>query len=184
VNQSDSKGLAWNPESVMHLKAPAAAARAHEELLAYWTSLKVGQSLPGRADLNPEQIKRHLPLVSLIDVMAGGYRLRLAGTGLFSVYGGEITGRSLAEVYAPDLLAYWKLELHKIVQDAKPAMGLHDLSWLGRPELSLLWLRLPLSSNGKDVDMILGYDAVVNRAAQGLSGNGDAQILSSGIRAA
>jgi hypothetical protein len=32
--------------------------------------------------------------------------------------------------------------------------------------------------------MILGYDAVVNRAAQGLSGNGDAQILSSGIRAA
>ena len=27
--------------------------------------------------------------------------------------------------------------------------------------MSILWLRLPLATNGKDVDMILGYDAVV-----------------------
>jgi hypothetical protein len=36
--------------------------------------------------------------------------------------------------------------------------------------MSILWLRLPLASNGKDVDMILGYDAVVG--AQVESGSG------------
>ena len=168
----------------MHLKAPAAAAKAHEELLAYWTSLKAGRGLPSRADLNPVQIKRHLPLISLIDVAHGDYRLRLAGTGLFSVYGGEITGRALDEGYAPDLLTYWQAELAKIVEAAKPAVGLHDLAWRGQPDLSLLWLRLPLSSNGKDVDMILGYDAVVSMAVQGMVGAGEGESLSSGIRAA
>ena len=40
--------------------------------------------------------------------------------------------------------------------------------------MTVLWLRLPLASNGRDVDMILGYDAPV-----GLSGD-----QFSGIRAA
>ena len=30
--------------------------------------------------------------------------------------------------------------------------------------MSLLWLRLPLAGNGRDVDMILGYDVLVGGA--------------------
>ena len=41
--------------------------------------------------------------------------------------------------------------------------------------MSLLWLRLPLASNGVDVDMILGYDALVG---------GQAESAITGIRAA
>ena len=166
----------------MQLKAPAAAARAHEELFAYWSSLRSDGGLPGRADLNPELIKRHLPLISLIEVNpSGDYRLRLAGTGLFSIYGGEITGRDLSQVYTPAMLDYWCTELGKVVQDRQPGVGLHDLSWRGVDDMSLLWLRLPLASNGKDVDMILGYDAVVRVSGQGVS-NSDG--VASGIRAA
>jgi hypothetical protein len=54
-------------------------------------------------------------------------------------------------------------------------VGVHSLAWKGSPHMSILWLRLPLASNGKDVDMILGYDALVGAMA------GDQQ---SGIRAA
>jgi hypothetical protein len=36
--------------------------------------------------------------------------------------------------------------------------------------MSILWLRLPLATNGYDVDMILGYDAVVGMAGESLSG--------------
>jgi hypothetical protein len=38
--------------------------------------------------------------------------------------------------------------------------------------MSILWLRLPLAGNGADVDMILGYDAVigVQGEAGGLTG--------------
>ena len=143
--------------------APAAAIRAHEELFAYWASLRQGARLPARLDIDPGGIKRLLPGVSLIDVRRDpmDYRLRLAGTGLYSVYGGEITGRTLAEVYNSAAADYWRGELGKVVADRRPGVGVHSLAWRGAAHLSVLWLRLPLAANGSDVDMILGYDAVV-----------------------
>ena len=50
-------------------------------------------------------------------------------------------------------------------------MGVHNFAWRGAPHLSVLWLRLPLASNGRDVDMILGYDAPLGpQAEHGYSG--------------
>ena len=48
----------------------------------------------------------------------------------------------------------------------KPMVGVHNLSWRGAGHLSILWLRLPLATDGKDVDMILGYDAVVGHGGE------------------
>jgi hypothetical protein len=145
----------------------ASAVRAHEEILGYWRSRRDRGRLPGRAQIDPEHIKRHLPTISLIDVRATDgvalrdYRLRLAGTGLYGVYGGEITGKRLSEVYAADAAIYWRTELDKVVESRSPGVGLHSLEWRGVPHLSILWLRLPLAGDGDRVDMILGYDVVV-----------------------
>jgi hypothetical protein len=148
------------------LSASATAARAHQEMFAYWASLRRGASLPARIDLHPAGIKRMLPTVSLIDVKRDpeglvDYRLRLAGTGLYSVYGREITGKTLNDVYNTAATEYWRRELDKVVHERRPGVGVHSLAWKGSPHMSILWLRLPLASNGRDVDMILGYDAVV-----------------------
>lgn len=146
--------------------APGAAVRAHEELFAYWASLRQGARLPGRAHLDPAPIKRLLPTVSLIDVGqdahgAAEFRMRLAGTGLYGVYGREITGRRLSEIYNTAAAEYWRQELGKVVSEKRPAVGVHSLAWRGASHLSILWLRLPLASDGEQVDMILGFDAVV-----------------------
>lgn len=156
--------------------ASAAAARAHEELYAYWAQLRTGGRLPGREDIHPDDFKRLLPTISLIDVQRDpmDFRLRLAGTGLYGVYGREITGRRLSEVYNVPASDYWRGELTKVVEGRRPAVGLHNLAWRGAAHISILWLRLPLASNGEDVDMILGYDAVVGMQAH----------VASGIRAA
>ena len=153
------------------LSASATAARAHQELFAYWASLRRGASLPARMDVHPTSMKRLLPTVSLIDVVGAprDYRLRLAGTGLYGVYGREITGRLISDVYNTAAVEYWRKELDKVVDERRPGVGVHSLAWRGAPHTSILWLRLPLASNGKDVDMILGYDAVVG-AAEGVSG--------------
>lgn len=152
--------------------ASAAAARAHEELFAYWASLRRGAKLPGRRDIAPGDFKRLLPTVSLIDVHRDplDFRLRLAGTGLYGVYGREITGRGLNEVYNSAAADYWRQELTKVVEERRPAVGVHNLSWRGASHLSILWQRLPLASNGRDVDMILGYDAVVGVQGEAISG--------------
>jgi hypothetical protein len=160
--------------------APGAAVRAHEELFAYWASLRDGARLPGRRHLDPAPIKRLLPTVSLIDVIAeplgeapAEFRMRLAGTALYGVYGREITGKRLCDIYNTAAADYWRVELGKVVSEKRPAVGVHSLAWRGASHLSILWLRLPLASDGDQVDMILGFDAVV--------GMSQAQ---SGIRAA
>jgi hypothetical protein len=166
---------------VGEMGAPATAVRAHEEVFAYWASMRAGPKLPCRAQLDPDHIKRHLPTVSLIDVVtdkATGkrtYRQRLAGTGLYSVYGREITGQPLETVYTPQAAQYWREELDKVAEKGRPGVGFHNLAWRGQSHMSLLWLRLPLASNGVDVDMILGYDALVGGQTEGAM---------SGIRAA
>jgi len=153
---------------------PGAAVRAHEELFAYWTSLREGARLPGRRHLDPAGIKRLLPTISLIDVdEPGEFRMRLAGTGLYGVYGREITGKRLSDIYNSSATDYWRTELGKVVAERRPAVGVHNLAWRGASHLSILWLRLPLASDGKDVDMILGLDAVIGMTQ-----------MQSGIRAA
>jgi hypothetical protein len=159
------------------MNGPATAARAHEEIFAYWASCRRGAQLPARASIHPAHFKRHLPTISLIDVFGEprDYRLRLAGTGLYSVYGREITGRTLSEVYNSAAADYWRAELDKVVEQRRPGVGVHNFDWRGAGHLSVLWLRLPLASDGVNVDMILGYDAPLGTVREGVS---------SGIRAA
>lgn len=156
----------------MQVGTPVSAVRAHEEMFAYWASRRQGGRLPGRAAIHPQHFKRHLPTISLIDVFGAprDYRLRLAGTGLYGVYGREITGRRLEDVCAAPAAAYWRAELDKIVESRRPGVGLHSLAWRGAPHLSILWLRMPLASNGSDVDMILGYDVVVGQQSETATG--------------
>ncbi len=159
------------------LAAPASAVRFHEELFAYWSSCREAGRLPARAHLDPCQFKRHLPTVSLIDVRdePRDYRLRLAGTGLYGVYGREITGKRLQDVYNDEAAAYWRCELDKVVEEARPSVGIHSMAWRGAAHMSIFWIRLPLATDGERVDMILGYDAPI--------GLGAAELFS-GIRAA
>ena len=156
----------------MQLGAPATAMRELQELLAYWGNLRLGSRLPRREDINPCGFKRLLPTISLIDVRPWprDYSLRLAGTGLYTVYGGEITGKRLTDVYSAPAADYWRKELDAVVEARRPQVGQHSLAWRGAGHMNLLWLRLPLSSNGSDVDMILGYDAVVGVANDTFSG--------------
>ena len=157
------------------LATPDAAARAHQEIFSYWAALRRGGSLPARADIDPARLKKLLPTVTLTDVVGAplDYRVRLAGTGLYPVYGGEITGRGLRDIYSREAAGYWRTELDKVVRLRRPGVGCHNLAWRGAPGSSLIWMRLPLSSDGERVDMILGYDALIGVDA-----------VTSGIRAA
>jgi hypothetical protein len=173
VIRYESNWLLGHLHMAAQIGAPAAAVRAHEELFAYWASLKDGARLPGRRHLDPGGIKRLLPTVSLIDVVGDDFRMRLAGTALYGVYGREITGKNLHDIYNTAAADYWRVELGKVVAERRPAVGVHSLAWRGASHLSILWLRLPLASDGDAVDMILGFDAVVGMTQ-----------MHSGIRAA
>lgn len=75
-----------------------------DQVLAYWESRRRGESLPRRDDIRPQEIKRALPHLVLLDLIPDeeavhGFRLmtRLIGTHV-AQYFGEITGQDIAEM--------------------------------------------------------------------------------------
>ncbi len=155
----------------VQIGGPAAAGRAHQELFAYWQSARAQGRLPRRKDIDPSGFRRLLPWISLIDVMPPpqDYRVRLAGTALYGLFGHEITGRRLGEIYPQAAAENWRRELGGVVERRRPAVGYHTLAWRGGANMTVLWLRLPLIDETGKVEMILGYDAAVGLAGDGRS---------------
>lgn len=81
-----------------------AEAIAEPELRAlyhYWSEKRGTRAYPSRADIQPEEIKRLLPYVLLLDVLDGGRHLRFRLVGTDAASGIDPTGKLLHEA-APE----------------------------------------------------------------------------------
>ena len=80
---------------------PADADTRLHRFLAHWTSLAGGRPYPSRADLDPVAIPDLLPLVFLVDVVAGpplDFAYRLLGSDVVANTPRSYTGRRLSEI--------------------------------------------------------------------------------------
>lgn len=130
------------------------------ELFDYWLEISGNRAVPARADFNPIRVPHLLPQLGIID-LRGGFddgRFRLAGTRLRDVYGREITGLRMSEVFAGDHAAPWRHIHTRIAAEAVSAHGLVHGPTAGRDHIVLFWLRLPLSDDGIHVNRILCHD--------------------------
>ena len=129
-------------------------------LFDYWRGLSKGDALPRRRDITPAGFPRLLPMISLIDVESSPkrYRIRLAGTGLHDIYQNEITGKYLDECDWGGKSEYWQTACSRVVDRKRPAQGIVK----SQDHLVQFWLRLPLSCDGRRVNMILCYDSFVS----------------------
>ena len=132
----------------------------------YWRSkCKMGQ-IPARSDIDPADIVAHLPMISLIELdQTSGktrYQCRLAGTGFWDLYDQEIQGRFIDELPMADCQkTYWDRILGQVATHRRPTAGVTKTGTPLGSHLAQFWIRLPLSRNGKDVHLILGYDHLV-----------------------
>jgi len=133
------------------------------QLFDYWLDKGNGRGMPGRHDLSPADIPRLLPHVSLLDVLPddGGFRYRLAGSRLREVFDREVTGTVINAMSEGAKPGYWFTAHERVVKSARPVNGALRGSKQSREHLVQFWLRLPLSSCGGGVDMILGHDVCV-----------------------
>ncbi len=130
----------------------------HQGLFAYWDRKRAGRPMPSRADLDPIDIPSLLAFVGLIDVLESPrrYRYRLVGTGLVNAFGRETTGRELFEA-GPARYAGFLSRLYTMCcAERAPLLILGSCRYqdtlAGRAMTHLL---LPLSTDGRRVDMIL-----------------------------
>lgn len=104
------------------------------------------------------ELGRVLPHVLLFDVAGepARYRIRVAGTWVVDFYGEEITGRAVDELRFGAEMPFILDKFHEARRAAEPTYAQHRF-WLGRRRfLSYERLLLPLASDGRRVDMILG----------------------------
>jgi hypothetical protein len=126
-------------------------------LLKYWNGLRGGRAMPARRDFDPAEVSTLLPKLVLIDVAEGStdFRFRLMGTAVAAQCSRDHTGKRFSELEGYGPRGYgWSNHL-KVVTRQRPRIGY--LPYTG-PNASIVAhhnLSLPLSSDGRHVDIIL-----------------------------
>lgn len=136
-----------------------------QKIYDYWRSKCADGKLPSRYDIEPEFIKEQLPTISLVEMCEKSehrrFRFRLAGTGFWDLFNSEITGRYIDNLPLGDRTEYWSRVYNRVVDRRRPTAGLTRPGTPKGSHLAQFWIRMPLASNGTDIDMILGYDHLV-----------------------
>jgi hypothetical protein len=128
-------------------------------LYAYWRSKCNGRSMPSRADIDPADFRRHLPSITLVDVVADARRFvyRLVGTQEVVGRGCDPTGRSVRDAFYSESREAALASYEYVVRTRRPfcfrdpyvtSDGWHE-------EEDTIYL--PLSPDGVAVNMVLVY---------------------------
>lgn len=125
----------------------------------YWDGKRLGREMPSRADLDPLEMKEWLPGIILVDVFDNPRRLiyRLVGSRSVELRQSDVTGRSVEDGFHGSTLK-GVLENYRLVVDERKLV----YDWDGTASRSGLMkdsetLMLPLSADGKRVDMVVVY---------------------------
>lgn len=130
------------------------------QIYDYWIGLCEGRRMPARADVHPSGLLAYLPTISLVERTGQAFKYRLAGTRLREAYGLELTGKDIDEmVFDLPTRAYWRSSFERAVRLRKPIQGVSPFRSRKKDDLFDFWMRLPLSSDGEMVDMLLCYEA-------------------------
>ena len=132
-------------------------------LYRYWESKRGDRAMPARADIDPTEIPTLLPLILLIEVLGiGDYRYRLTGTEIVSNVGSDVTGKTFAEALPGGPYGEYITGLVRdVVSRGRPLYSEGAFMAEGRVDRQVRRLLLPLSADGRTVDMVLGGQTVI-----------------------
>ena len=136
-------------------------------VLAYWRAKKGSRAFPARADIDPLEFTRALPRVMMVDVSYEPleFRYRVAGTGLFSMHGQELTGKRARELEPPEFGALIHRHYAEAIDRRAPMLHLIELT-LDDLTTSYARLILPLSGDGTVIDRLMTVEAHEDHAQE------------------
>ena len=124
-------------------------------LYRYWRLVRGRRFAPGRADIDPNDIRPLLPVLALIDVVAGDrFRFRLAGDDVTAQFGRGLIGKRVEEVLRDD--SYERLiTLFDLVRTSRRPAFWDGPEIAARPGSRLSRFAAPVSGDGQQVTMLL-----------------------------
>jgi len=116
--------------------------------------------LPGRGDIDPQEMVTFLPYVILLDVERRGdrhrFRYRLVGTEVVALFGHDPTGRFLDEATLPERYPQVHGRLLSVAETKRPHYAILPVPLPNRDSVYAEILTVPMASDGKTVDLLLG----------------------------
>lgn len=163
VKQNPQEGnvVATLPDVLSYVVDPDELAPELREVKDYWNGKRGARSMPRRGDIDPVELRHHLPFLSLIEVLddAQDFRFRLLGTEITDILQRNSTGKTVREVYAtaePDIM-HWMIEVYGVVVTRKcPVLRRGTLGVVRKEFIAFESLHLPLSDDGEHVNMLFG----------------------------
>jgi len=117
-----------------------------KSLYAYWDELRGNRSSALRTDIDPAHIKDHLPLLyTMKQTTAENYEFLLAGTGLFELFGRELTGQDMTRLFSGKEKESIQSLLFSVCEEQTASVvGFEGTTQDGR-EVNMEMLMLPIS---------------------------------------
>lgn len=128
------------------------------EILLYWNSLRGDRPLPGWRDIDPVDLRHHLPIVWAwkYDRAADLFTGRLAGEAITAVFGETLRNRSLEDFFKDRSYEDIKKQFHRVVDEPALYVGRGAVfDYAGRYG-SGERIIMPLADDGTHADGLLG----------------------------
>lgn len=125
-------------------------------LYAYWNARRGGRRFPARPDIDPLDLSYILGSIILVDVSHDPlrFRIRLYGSNLVEQTGLDPTGLELSEHPHRQFRAHTDEEWRRTVNVGAPTSAEYD-GWYDDRRMRMKVLRLPLSSDGEKINMLM-----------------------------
>lgn len=130
----------------------------------FWQRLRGDRVMPYRSDLDPSQIKPHLPFLMLVDVVGDppDFIYRLVGTREVDSRGYDPTGRRVADAYfassAEDALSNYR----QVATDRAVLYDCEPVRMPGNDYYNDESLFMPFTVDGETVGQIMVYSVIDN----------------------
>lgn len=129
-------------------------------LRSYWDEKRGSRAMPSRSNIRPSEMKEHLRWILLLDVLDDGedFRFRTVGTRVSEYFLMDATGKTVREAlarYGEDVVGPVLGTHRKVAREAVALRVYGGAGLFGRAFLDFDSLFLPLSADGKAVNMIL-----------------------------
>lgn len=126
-------------------------------LYGLWLAKRGTRLAPARAAFDPGELRAILPRLLLIDVVREplDFRYRLAGTLTYELHGQELTGKSITALQPPEFAATLWDDLRELIETGQPQLVLLEFTNQAGYHRAYHVLRLPLSADGKTIDIIM-----------------------------
>lgn len=131
-------------------------------ILDYWDGKRGARRMPKRSDIDPAEISRYLPYVTLVDVVPDERRFvyRLVGTMEVALRGRDPTGCSLADAFFGRSLKSVQAKYETVCATCAPFYEVDDFQVVDR-YVNEENIFVPLSDDGETVNKIMVFS--INR---------------------